>query len=81
LFPEADTAHLAEQSEFWDATADAIEALPKAQRDVVIANGIHDQSFRELSEQWQVPMGTLMARKKKGLDSIRLTLRRQGFFD
>jgi RNA polymerase sigma-70 factor (ECF subfamily) len=81
LFPEASAAHLAEQSEFWDATADAIEALPETLRTVVISNGIHGQSFRELSEQMQLPMGTLMARKKKGIDRVRQTLRRQGFFD
>ena len=81
LFPEASAAHLAEQSEFWDATADAIEALPETLRAVVIANGIHGQSFRELSERWQLRMGTLMARKKKGVDDVRETLRRRGFFD
>ena len=81
LFPEASAAHLAEQSEFWEATADAIEALPKTLRTVVISNGIHGQSFRELSEQLHVPMGTLMARKKKGVDHVRCSLRRQGFFD
>ena len=81
LFPEASAADLAEQSEFWNATADAIEALPETLRRVVISNGIHGESFRELSDRLQVPMGTLMARKKKGIDRVRQKLRHQGFFE
>ena len=81
FLPDSGPDDLAEQAEFWDATSDAISALPEVLREVVISNGIHGQSFKELSVRWQVPMGTLMARKKKGMDIIRETLRRQGFLD
>ena len=81
LFPEADAEHLLEEAEFWGATVEAIEALPEELRAVVISNAIHGHTFKEISEQWHVPMGTLMARKKKGLDTIRRSLRRRGFFD
>jgi RNA polymerase sigma factor (sigma-70 family) len=42
---------------------DALEELPKEQREVFVANEIEGRSFRELAEATGVNMNTLMARK------------------
>jgi RNA polymerase sigma factor (sigma-70 family) len=58
--------------------AAAVEELPETLRAAFVANGLQGITFRELSEQTGVPMGTLMARKKKAVDSIRARLRAEG---
>lgn len=75
--PESELLH----AELLDAVSEAIEALPPDQREVVIANEIHGLTFAELSRELKVPAGTLMARKKKGMDALRERLRRQGRLD
>ncbi|MFH1463530.1 MAG: RNA polymerase sigma factor [Pseudomonadota bacterium] len=60
------------------AVARAVEALPPEQREVFQASALDGWSFRELSEETGVPMGTLMARKKRAMDNIRARLRREG---
>ena len=45
----------------------AIEALPDKQRSVVVAQALEGQTFRELSEEWDIPMGTLLSRKREAL--------------
>jgi len=36
-----------------------------------VATEFDGRSFRELSEEWQVPIGTLLARKSRALQKIR----------
>ena len=58
--------------------ARAVAALPEAQREAFRGNALEGKTFREMSAESGVPMGTLMARKKKAVDSIRERLRRAG---
>lgn len=69
------------RAELLDSVTQAIEALPSEQRELVIANEIHGLTFAELSRELKVPAGTLMARKKKGMDAVRAHLRRQERLD
>jgi RNA polymerase sigma factor (sigma-70 family) len=57
-----------------DALADAIEELPQAQRDVLVATELEGRSFKELAEQWQTPIGTLLARKHRAVRALRESL-------
>jgi RNA polymerase sigma factor (sigma-70 family) len=43
----------------------ALDALEPNQRTVWIATELDGYSFRELSEEWRVPIGTLLARKHR----------------
>ena len=45
----------------------AIEDLPEKQRNVIQETEFNGASFKELEERWQTPMGTLLARKHRGL--------------
>lgn len=49
----------------------ALEVLNDEQRAVVIATELEGRTFQELSEEWSVPLGTLLARKSRALRRIR----------
>jgi|GEM_PF-1382606 len=65
---------LVEQQDFIELIAGIISHLPPEQRDVLIDHEVHELSYREISQNRGVPMGTLMARKKRALDSVRRML-------
>jgi len=67
-----------ERDEVARAVARAVEELPQPQRDAFVANALEGRTFKEISEQTGVPMGTLMARKKRAVDHIRVRLRQRG---
>jgi len=52
----------------------ALEELNPYQREVFIATEFDGKSFRELSEQWDVPMGTLLSQKYRAVRKIRSAL-------
>ena len=81
LFPDADPAELAEREELCRAVAGAVDRLPREVRWAFVRNELEERTFREMSEESGVPMGTLMARKAKAVELLRAELRRQGFVD
>lgn len=54
----------------------AIDALTEEQKAIVIETEFEGRSFRELADEWNVPIGTLLARKSRALKNIRKTLDR-----
>ncbi len=54
---------------------EAIEALPDEQKAVVVETEVSGKGFRQLSEEWEIPMGTLLARKSRAMAKIRESLR------
>lgn len=79
LFPGTDPAELAEHEELCRAIARAVDALSDELRWAFVKNGLEERTFREMSEESGVPMGTLMARKAKAVELLRAELRRQDF--
>lgn len=69
-----DTAIEVEKKEIREKLYHAIESLNDEQKTVVIATEFDDRSFRELSEEWGVPIGTLLARKSRALQKIKQKL-------
>lgn len=65
----------ASRSELRKSIFGAIEALPDEQKAVVIETELNGRSFRELSDEWGIPMGTLLARKSRALAKVRERLR------
>jgi RNA polymerase sigma factor (sigma-70 family) len=53
---------------------EAIDDLPPAQREVLVATELEGRSFRELAEEWETPIGTLLARKHRAIRALRETL-------
>lgn len=50
---------------------DLIRELPETQLEVIIETEFNDRTFQELSRLWNVPLGTLLARKHRGIRAIR----------
>jgi RNA polymerase sigma-70 factor (ECF subfamily) len=63
-----------EADEERDALWAAIEELPVAQREVLVATEIEGRSFKELAAEWHTPIGTLLARKHRAINALRDTL-------
>ena len=63
------------QDELSDALAEAIEALPPHQRDVITAQVFGGVTFRELAERCGVAPETLAARKRAAIKSLAQALR------
>ena len=50
---------------------DLIRELPPAQLEVIIETEFNKSTFKELSRLWNVPVGTLLARKHRGIRAVR----------
>jgi len=51
-----------------------IRELPRQQMEVIVETEFNGRSFRELSEEWSIPLGTLLARKHRGIRTLRKRL-------
>ena len=69
-----DIAEALDREEESEAMFDAIEDLPEAQREVLVATELEGRSFKELAEEWNIPIGTLLARKHRAVRALRETL-------
>lgn len=49
----------------------ALESLKPEDRGIIIATDFDGWTFAELAEEWDVPLGTLLARKSRALKKIR----------
>lgn len=63
-----------EQAERIHRLTDAIGKLEPRQRAVLIATELKGKSFRELSEAWGEPIGTLLSRKSRAVKTLRALL-------
>ena len=79
LIAHESSTDTAESMEIRTAIAEALATLPEQQREAILMNVIDGFSFREISDQTGIPMGTLMARKKRGIEHIRESLNKRGF--
>lgn len=57
-----------------DALIEALEELPREQRDAFVHQAIEGKTFRQLSEQTGTPLNTLIARKRYAVLSLRKRL-------
>ena len=53
----------------------AIDGLPEEQKAVIIETEMNGRTFKELSLQWGIPIGTLLARKSRGIARVRESLK------
>lgn len=50
-----------------------LNILDDEQRAVIVATELEGRTFRELSKEWGIPMGTLLARKSRAIQKIKET--------
>lgn len=63
----------------WDEITDALDELPRDQREIFIQNEIEERSFREIAEETGVSINTLLSRKRYAIIALRKRL--QKFYD
>ena len=68
-----------ERSVLLDELEDALDELPKEQRDVFIAHEVEGRSFKEISAATGVSVNTLLSRKRYAVMHLRRRL--QGVYD
>jgi RNA polymerase sigma factor (sigma-70 family) len=68
--PEAEYA----RSRLLTALQQAIEELPREQRDVFLAHELEGRSFKEMAAQLGIPVNTLLARKRYAVLQLRKRL-------
>ncbi len=71
----ADVSDEAERKEFMRRLADAVSRLEAKQRAVFIATVLEGKTFKDLSEQWQEPVGTLLSRKYRAVKELQRMLK------
>ena len=67
-----------ERTELLLRLSDAIGGLEPRQRAVLIATELQGKSFRELSEAWGEPIGTLLSRKSRAVRNLKRMLEQRG---
>ncbi len=72
--PGADIETLLARQDLRERLYAAISQLPPKQRAVWIATEIAGHTFAELSEQWDEPLGTLLARKHRATKTLQALL-------
>lgn len=58
----------------WNGICDAIERLPPSYREVFVETEFEGRTFKEISGQTGIPIGTLLSRKHRALERIRAAL-------
>jgi RNA polymerase sigma factor (sigma-70 family) len=71
----ANVSNEAERKEFMHRLSLAISKLEPKQRAVFIATELKGRSFKELSEEWNEPMGTLLSRKCRAVKALQEMLK------
>jgi RNA polymerase sigma factor (sigma-70 family) len=74
LASSTDTAGEFEKKELQEKIYQAMDYLNDEEKAVIIATEFDGRSFRELSDAWGVPLGTLLARKSRAIKKIRQEL-------
>jgi len=59
----------------WDTIEETLDELPEEQRYAFVANEFEDMSFSEMSQKMDVPVNTLISRKRYAVLALRDNLR------
>ncbi|MBN1128891.1 MAG: sigma-70 family RNA polymerase sigma factor [Chitinispirillaceae bacterium] len=81
IFPDErqDILRLLEDKEAQKRLWKEIDTLPDDQKTVLIATEFHEKTFSELSDQWRIPIGTLLARKSRAIARLRRKIKNQHY--
>jgi RNA polymerase sigma factor (sigma-70 family) len=59
-----------EQEEFLDSMFELMDELNPGQQEILIRTEIEGQTFESLSQDWDIPIGTLLSRKHRALSRL-----------
>jgi RNA polymerase sigma factor (sigma-70 family) len=67
-----------ENEEYREEILDALWQLDEDERGIIIATEFEEMTFREIAEEYEVPIGTLLSRKARALQKIKKILTKGG---
>lgn len=70
-----DTLSEVMKNELREKMFEAIDSLRSEEKAVIMATEFDGFSFQHLAEQWDIPLGTLLARKSRALKKIQVLLK------
>ncbi|MCX6561771.1 MAG: sigma-70 family RNA polymerase sigma factor [Candidatus Aminicenantes bacterium] len=70
-----------ERREMLDEVFIAMDGLAAEEKAIILATELEGRTFKELAAEWEVPIGTLLARKSRALDKLRKELTGQTIND
>lgn len=70
-YDEPDAGEMLEHTESVEQLYEALEQLSDDQRTIIVETELEGRSFKELSEETGVPMGTLLSRKHRALANLK----------
>jgi DNA-directed RNA polymerase specialized sigma24 family protein len=73
-----DLAHTVEQKDLYEQALSIVKKMPVRDQALLIATEIEGYSFAELSELWNVPLGTLLSQKSRALNKVKKALIQPG---
>ncbi len=76
---EAGPEHEFFRATLMDALTDALAELPAEQRDVFVQHELEDRSFKDMADEWDVSVNTLLSRKRYAV--LHLRRRLQDLYD
>lgn len=71
----ASVSNEAEKKEFYKKLSQAVSSLETRQIAVFIATELEGKSYKELSLQWNEPIGTLLSRKSRAVKALRVMMK------
>jgi RNA polymerase sigma factor (sigma-70 family) len=66
-----DTASELERKDIREEIFNAIDSIDEESRAVIFLTEFEGRSFREISEDWEIPIGTLLSKKSRAISKIR----------
>ncbi len=60
----------------WETIMEALDELPAEQREIFVLNEIEEKSFREIAEERNISINTLLSRKRYAILALRKKLQR-----
>ena len=72
---EEDEDNFYKDEYMYEKMHDALEQLKPDDRDIIVATEFKGRSFNDLSDEWNIPVGTLLARKHRALSKLQNMLK------
>lgn len=65
---------------FYQKLSEAFKLLPPKQRAIITATEIEGLSYKEISDEWGIPVGTLLSWKHRGIKKLKQQIKLDDFY-
>jgi RNA polymerase sigma-70 factor (ECF subfamily) len=73
---EVESVDLAiERKEMYQQINQALQLLPEKYRQILVATEYDGKTIRELADEWDIPLGTLLSRRHRALSKLQKSLK------